>query len=129
MAPLSVTLDVNSPRVGILSLVGEHDAYSAGRIENELGVLLESSVAVVIDLTDATFIDSQTLSVLLGSRHAAEKRRLGFVLALPPDAHTQVHRILDMTGLGSSFAVEPSIERAVARARAGHSASDRLQVA
>jgi anti-anti-sigma factor len=129
MAPLSVTLDRDPRPVGIVTLVGEHDAYSAGRIENELAVLLESGHAIVIDLHDATFIDSQTLSVLLAARHQAEVAGLGFVLVLPPDEHTQVHRILDMTGLAAAFPIEPALEQGLAAARAGRAAAERIRAA
>ena len=83
----------------------------------------------MIDLHDATFVDSQTLSVLLSARHRADVAQLGFTLVLPDGNYTQVHRILRMTGLGSWFATCPTHERAVAAARAGHSAGDRLKVA
>jgi len=129
VAPISVTIDRQDPAVGTVTLVGEHDAYSAGRIANEIDTLLESGLAVVVDLTDATFVDSQTLSVLLSARHRADVAQLGFTLVLPDGNYTQVHRILRMTGLGSWFATCPTHERAVAAARAGHSAGDRLKVA
>ena len=129
MSPLSVTVHRDPPPVGILSLVGEHDAYSATRIENELALLLDSGLHVVVDLTEATFVDSQTLSVLLAARHQAEQTHVGFVLVLSPDDHTQVHRILEMTGLGSAFADEPTLERATAASRRGHAAGERVRAA
>ena len=129
MAPISVTIDRQDPAVGTVTLVGEHDAYSAGRIANEIDTLLESGLAVVVDLTDATFVDSQTLSVLLSARHRADVAQLGFTLVLSGTNFTQVHRILRMTGLGSWFATYPSVAEAVAGARAGHTAGNRLKVA
>src|SRR5215475_2216044 len=104
MAPISVTIDREEPPVGTITLAGEHDAYSAGRIANEVETLFESGMAVVVDLTDATFVDSQTLSVLLSARHRADVAHLGFTLVLPEGTYTQVHRILRMAGLGSWFA-------------------------
>ena len=129
MAPISVTIEQEHPPVGTVTLVGEHDAYSAERIANEIEVILDAGIPVVIDLTDATFVDSQTLSVLLSGRHRANSARLGFTLVLPDTTFTQVHRILRMTGLGSWFATYPSLPEAVAGARAGHTAGDRLKVA
>ena len=129
MAPISVTIEQEHPPVGTVTLVGEHDAYSAERIANEIEVILDAGMPVVIDLTDATFVDSQTLSVLLSGRHRANSARLGFTLVLPDTTFTQVHRILRMPGLGSWFATYPSLREAVAGARAGHSSGDRLKVA
>ena len=144
MTPISVTIDRQGQPVGIVSLVGEHDAYSAGRIASELEVLLESGLPAVVDLSEATFVDSQTLSVLLSGRHQADTSRLGFTLVLPETTDvsavldmlvsgdgdfTQVHRILRMTGLGSWFAAYPTLREALAGARAGHTSGDRLKVA
>ena len=129
MAPLSVTLVPTDPKIGRVTLVGEHDAYSAARLEDELAVLRNSGLGVVVDLTEATFVDSQTLSVLLSARHDAEAARLGFVIALPRDGYTQVHRILEMTGLQTAFAVEPDVDAAVAAARAGRSTAVQARVA
>jgi anti-anti-sigma factor len=129
MAPLSVTLVPTDPGIGRVTLIGEHDAYSAAHLEDELAVLRDSGLGVVVDLSEATFVDSQTLSVLLSARHDAEDARLGFVLALPPQDYTQVHRILDMTGLQTAFAIEPDVESAVASARAGRSTAVHARVA
>ena len=129
MAPISVTIDRADPPVGTVTLVGEHDAYSAGRIANEIDVLLDSGMPVVVDLSEATFVDSQTLSVLLSGRHRADAANLGFTLVLPEETFTQVHRILRMTGLASWFATYPSMRLAVNGARAGHTSGGRLKVA
>src|SRR6266536_2911658 len=112
MAPISVTLQQRDPPVGVVTLIGEHDAFSATRLENELAVLLDDGTGVVVDLRDASFIDSQTLSVLLSARRQAEEADLGFTLVLSNDAYTQVHRLLDLTGLGAAFAAFPTLEEA-----------------
>ena len=129
MAPISVTIDREHPAVGTVTLVGEHDAYSADRIANELDVLHEAGMHIVVDLTDATFVDSQTLSALLSGRHRADTANLGFALVLPEERFTQVHRILRMTGLATWFATYPSLREAREGARSGQSSGDRLKVA
>ena len=128
MPPIAVSLDRAEPAVGIVSLVGEHDAYSAHRLADELGLVMDSDAQVAVDLTDATFIDSQTLSALLTARNKAEERSLGFVLVLPPDDYTQVHRILDMTGLVGTFVTRPTLEDALAAARAHLADPHRVEV-
>jgi anti-anti-sigma factor len=128
MAPISVTIEREHP-IGIVTLVGEHDAYSADRIANEIEVLLGAGIAVVVDLAEATFVDSQTLSALLSARHQADAANLGFTLVLPEDTFTQVHRILRMTGLASWFATYPSLPKARDGALSGHTSGGRLKVA
>jgi anti-anti-sigma factor len=129
MATIAVSLDRAEPPVGIIGLIGEHDAYSAKRLGGEFSLLLDSNTHVAVDLSGATFIDSQTLSVLLTARNTAEGRSLGFVLLLPPDEYTQVHRILDMTGLVSAFVTRPTLEEALDAARAHLADPHRLGVA
>jgi anti-sigma B factor antagonist len=129
MAQIAVSLDRAEPNVGVVGLIGEHDAYSARRLENELSVLLDSRVHVVVDLRETTFVDSQTLSVLLTAQRRAAERSLGFVLAVSDDDYTQVHRILDMTGLASTFVARPTLEQAVATARSGLAAPPHAHVA
>jgi anti-sigma B factor antagonist len=119
MAPISVTLASRAPPAAVVALVGEHDAYSSERLESELSVLLSEHQRIVIDLRDTTFIDSTTLSVLLGARRRAEQAALGFALLLPDRDYTQVHQILDLTGLGATFAILGKLDDALAAVRAG----------
>jgi anti-anti-sigma factor len=119
MAPISVTLARRDPPAAVVALVGEHDAYSSQRLENELTVLLDERHRVVVDLRDASFIDSTTLSVLLAARHQAEESSLGFALVLSDRDYTQVHQILDLTGLRSAFASFEQLEDALAAVRGG----------
>ncbi len=127
MAPISVTVQQRDPPVGVVTLVGEHDAFSATRLENELAVLLDDGTGVVVDLRDATFIDSQMLSVLLSARHQAENADLGFALVLPDETYTQVHRLLDLTGLGAAFATFPTLDEASASVRTGYTGAGRVR--
>jgi len=117
MAPISVTLARREPPAAVVALVGEHDTYSAERLENELTVLLDDRIRVVVDLRDATFIDSTTLSALLGARHRAEESGLGFALFMREREYTQVHQILDLTGLGSAFSIFGTLDEALTAVR------------
>ncbi|HEY3017504.1 MAG TPA: STAS domain-containing protein [Gaiellaceae bacterium] len=129
MAPISVTLAHRDPPAAVVALVGEHDAYSSVRLENELKVLLDEAHRIVIDLRNTAFIDSTTLSVLLGARHRAEHSSLGFALVLPEHRYTQVNQILDLTGLGSTFAIFGSVEDALAEVREGRVAGRPVKAA
>lgn len=120
MMPIAVSLDPADPPTGVVALSGEQDAFSAPRLENELDVLLDEALTVVIDLTYATFLDSQSLSILLRARHRAEQSSLGFTVVLPREPYTQVDRILEITGLIRTFAVYPDSAVAIAAARTGH---------
>ena len=123
MAPIAVTTDPLDPPVAILALSGEHDGFTANRIEQELQRLHDAGLPVVVDLLHASFLDSSTLSALLTARRHAEESSLGFALALSADTGLQVHRIFETTGLDSSFVVRPTREEAVAAARQGMAAA------
>jgi anti-anti-sigma factor len=119
MAPISVTLAPRDPPAAVVALVGEHDAYSAGRLEGELGVLQDEGRCVVVDLRDTEFIDSTMLAALLTARRDAEQAHLGFTIVLPRRNYTQVNQLLDLTGLGSTFAIYDTLDDALAAARGG----------
>jgi len=129
MPPISVTLSPRDPSAAVVALVGEHDAYSSERLENELTVLLDEAHRIVVDLRETSFIDSTTLSVLLGARHRAERSSLGFALVLPEGEYTQVNQILDLTGLGAAFAIFGSVEDALAAVRSGRVAGRPVKAA
>jgi anti-anti-sigma factor len=120
MAPISVTLAPRDPPAAVVALVGEHDAYSAGRLEGELAMLSDEGRHVVVDLRDAEFIDSSTLGVLLNAGRDAEHAGLGFTIVLA-NGYTQVNQLLDLTGLGSAFASYGTLDSALAAARRGQS--------
>jgi anti-anti-sigma factor len=118
-SPISVTLAPRDPPAAVVALVGEHDAYSSQRLENELGMLLDEGIRVVVDLRDTEFIDSTTIAVLLGARRHAERNGLGYTLVLAPHEYTQIHQILELTRLASAFASYGTIDEALAAARSG----------
>jgi anti-anti-sigma factor len=119
MAPISVTLARRYPPAAVVALLGEHDAYSAERLESELNSLMDEGQRIVVDLRDTAFIDSTTLSVLLGARQRAEESSLGFALLLPDRTYNQVNQILELTGLGPTFAIFAKLDDALTAVRAG----------
>jgi anti-anti-sigma factor len=119
MAPISVTLAPRDPPAAVVALVGEHDAYSAGRLEGEFSVLLNQGRRIVVDLSDTDIIDSTTLAALLAARRGAAEAELGFTVVLPHWSYTQVTQLLDLTRLKSSFAVYDTLDEALAAARDG----------
>jgi anti-anti-sigma factor len=116
---IAVTTDRSDPAVAILELSGEHDGFTARRIESELAQLHDAGLPVVVDLLGASFVDSSTLSELLTARRHAEESDLGFVLVLDEVTGLQVHRIFTTTGLDSAFVVASTRAEAVGLARSG----------
>jgi anti-anti-sigma factor len=124
MAPISVTLAPRDPPAAVVALVGEHDTYSARRLEGELQVLQDEALSVVVDLRETEFIDSSTLATLLAARRQAEEGSLGFTFVLPKRSYTEVNHLLDLTGLGTKFAIFDTLDEALAAARDGTTKGD-----
>jgi anti-anti-sigma factor len=119
VAPITVTTDHADPPVAIVELTGEHDGFTTHRIEQELARLHDAGMPIVVDLLQASFVDSSTLSALLTAQRHAEEASLGFALAFDDGTSLQVHRILSTTGLQSAFVVAPTREEAIAAVRQG----------
>lgn len=98
---------------------GEHDVYTAPSISEQLDSLLAEGTPFVIDLTDATFVDSSVLRVLLEARRRAEEKGIGFAVALGQEESGPVRRVLDITGLLPVLPVHTAREEAIEAARGG----------
>jgi anti-anti-sigma factor len=104
--------------VVVLSLRGEHDTFEAERLAHALGGVWEpgDERPIIIDLADATFIDSTVLSVMLRALKEAERVERPLVIHLPPSAGEYVHRLIDTTGLDSVLPLVSSWDATLARA-------------
>ena len=95
-----------------MRLDGEHDLATAPAIRDTLRPITERG-ATVIDLCDATFIDSSVLGALIGAYRDAEEHGHGFALAIGSEPGTAVRRILELTGLSAAMPVHDEIDAAV----------------
>ena len=100
----------------VIPLAGESDAYRAPRIRSELVSALADPSPLVVDLSDATFIDSSVVGVLLEGLAESEKRERPLFLLLPDDSAPEVHRLFELTGLASLLPVVRSWDEAASRA-------------
>jgi anti-sigma B factor antagonist len=99
----------------VITLPGESDAYVAPRIRSDLESALGSEAPLVVDLTQATFIDSTIVGVLLEGLANCEKLERPLLLLLPDDAAPEVHRLFEITGLSSLLPVVRSWDEAANR--------------
>jgi len=99
----------------VITLPGESDAYVAPRVRSDLASALGSEAPLVVDLTQATFIDSTIVGVLLEGLADCEKRERPLLLLLPEDAAPEVHRLFEITGLMSLLPVVRSWDEAASR--------------
>src|SRR5438477_67487 len=103
-------LDVDQNSGCVVTVSGDADLYAAANVERELVRLVdEGKQSIIVDLTDATFIDSTTLGVLLsvGKRVRPEG---GAVVLVCPDRN--VKRIFEITLLDRVFTIVDTREEA-----------------
>lgn len=108
-----IRVEVIEPNVGVVSLQGEHESFSADRLASQLTTLQEEGCALVIDLTETTFIDSSIVSVLLRARDAARQYQVPLILVLHEETGWPVRRLFEVTGLDHEFTVAATREAAV----------------
>jgi anti-anti-sigma factor len=77
----------------LLNLVGDHDLATEGRVGDAFARIEATGTTIVVDLSQATFIDSTVIGQIVASRERGE------TLLLVVPKHGMVHRILDLVGL------------------------------
>lgn len=113
---MSDMFSVSSERLdddlGVVTLSGEVDIFTAPRFKDALVELLDDGVRrLVVDLAAVTFIDSTALGVLIGGvrRVHAAGGAMTIVVTTRP-----VERVLTVTGLDRVFSMHETREEAVA---------------
>ncbi len=108
----SVSSERRGEGLGIVTLAGEVDIYTAPRFKECLLELLDGGVErLVVDLNGVTFIDSTALGVLIGGvrRVNAASGAMALVVTSRP-----VERVLSITGLDRVFTIKESLADAIA---------------
>jgi len=111
-----MNFDINTEQLSddayVISLAGEVDLYTAPEFKQQLlEVIAEGGRQVVIDFTNATFIDSTTLGVLVSGvkRLRAKDGELSLVCS-----DRNITKIFEITGLDQVFAIYETRDAAVA---------------
>jgi anti-sigma B factor antagonist len=112
----SLHLDTSEPGVVIVALGGEHELFGATKLQRRLEALLDEGLSVVVDLTDATFLDSSIVSVLLRARDRARQTGAHYAVVLDESSGESVLRMFEITGLDRFLPVVRDREAALARA-------------
>jgi anti-sigma B factor antagonist len=93
---LTVRVEAVGPRASVVSLAGELDLSTIPHVENQLFDQLRSQAAIVVDLTDVTFIDSSGIALLIQSSRATNDTGvLNTVIA----EGSQVERVFRLAGI------------------------------
>ena|SRR2546430_7967045 len=114
----TIAYGVRSKRSGedifVVSLAGEHDLYTAPQVQEELRAVIASGArAIVVDLTETTFLDSTMLHLVLSARN--ELRDGGRLLLVTNNA--AIKRVFEVAGIDRFFDFYPSLRAAEEEAR------------
>jgi anti-sigma B factor antagonist len=91
----------------VVAAGGEVDLYRAPEFERALaGPLAEGATQLVVDLSEATFVDSTALHVLLRAARQLD-REAGELIVVVPDPN--VRKVFEITGVGRFFSVVSSL--------------------
>ena len=78
-------------------LEGDFDLTNARALGDQIDIALESAQSVILDLSEATFIDSSVIHVLMKAAKAADGREQTVVLQL--GTASLVERVLEIAGI------------------------------
>ena len=103
------------PAFTVITLPGESDAFTAPRVRSDLATALGGDTPLVVDLSQATFIDSTIVGVLLESLAEYERLERPLRLLLPDDSAPEVPRLFELTGLASLLPLVRNWDEAASR--------------
>jgi anti-sigma B factor antagonist len=113
VSTLARLVDEWHDEIPVARLHGEVDASNVKEIGDRLrGLLSNRSVAMVVDLSHTTYLDSAGINLLfaLGEEMRGRQQRLGLVVAEP----SPIARMVVLTGLDQSLPVERNLPDALA---------------
>lgn len=110
-----IRVDTSEPDVAIVILEGEHELFNATKLQRRLESLIDEDIAVVIDLTSATFLDSSIVSVLLRARDRARRSGSRYAVVMDDSTGDSVRRMFEITGLSRFLPIVGSRAAALTR--------------
>ena len=116
-----MNFDIKTEQLGddayVISLAGEVDLYTAPEFKERMVELIESGKKqIVVDLSQATFIDSTTLGVLVGGVKRLRPAGGSLTLVCTDD---NITKIFEITGLDRVFPIHGSRDEALQAVASG----------
>lgn len=110
-----IAVESRSGDVAVVTVEGDADLHSAPELREALTDLIdEGADRVIVDLSRATFVDSMTLGVLLGSTKRLRLKGGGLDVVVPGP---EIRRIFEITMLDRVFDLHASRAEALSVAR------------
>ena len=115
-----VTLEQLGEDIWVVSLLGEHDISMVDALRDRLAEAFTHDPRLIIDLAEATFVDSTVLGVLFAVANHATGESAGETLALVVAPGSTVERTIALAGFTPPIvATYPSRDEVLAAWRDG----------
>jgi anti-sigma B factor antagonist len=109
---VSLSAEAVNAETLLLRARGELDLYAAPELKRRISEAIEDGkTRIVVDLTEAAFMDSTALGVLIGALKRLRLRDGSLAVA---SAQPSILRILGVTGMDQVLEVQPTAELALA---------------
>ena len=102
----------------VIAVEGEHDLSNISHLEVALNGVFATGTSIVLDLSDATFIDSSVIHTLLAAHQRAQATP-GEQLAIVAPEHSFAGRVIELTGLQPLLPIYPTKPAALRAIGAG----------
>ena len=98
--------------VELARVAGEGDASNVDELSRRvLGAVSNSARALVLDLTETSYIDSSGISLIFDAAARLRNSRQELRLVVPPRSF--VAEVLDAVSIGDSVPIDPDLNRAM----------------
>ena len=87
-------------------LGGEQDLTSEPELKQRLRELIDEKRSIVVDLGEATFLDSSILAAVLEAREVSQEAGVELTLSMPAVTAPAVRRVVEITGLAAAVPTE-----------------------
>jgi anti-sigma B factor antagonist len=108
----TVSVDQRGPSLWLVSIAGEHDLSNISQLTAAFDGISSIGGSVIVDLSDATFIDSTVIRALITGCNRVEQDGYDFSLVVPDDSFT--NRVLTIAGVGVLLGMCASVKDAIA---------------
>ncbi len=108
---LDMTVQHIDDRTAVVAVLGDVDLHTAVSLRAYVSALLAEGVRhLVLDLSEAQYIDSTGLSTFIRLLHAARRNDGSLHLAAVPE---RLERMVTMTGIAELLPVHPTVDEAL----------------
>lgn len=97
----------------VVALHADHDLSTADSLRSTLDTARHDGRPIVVDLSEATFVDSAVLGILVSQHDQAKQAGLGFCIVLGDPPSHSVQRLIELTRIDTVLTIVSTRAEAV----------------